>query len=127
MGFRHGPKAVIHEKTLVVYLFSNNSYANMYELDLVKAIASGRKNLFSIGVMENDIDALNVDLKIILSENGEKIHEDFLPVVSVLPAQLLGLFKSLDLGLKPDSPSESGMIHRVVQGVKTYSYINSTE
>ena len=77
--------------------------------------------------MENDIDALNVDLKIILSENGEKIHEDFLPVVSVLPAQLLGLFKSLDLGLKPDSPSESGMIHRVVQGVKTYSYINSTE
>ena len=119
MGVRHGPKAVINEKTLVVYLFSNNSYANLYELDLVKAIASGRKNLFSIGVMENEIDTTNVDLKIILSENGKKLHEDFLPVVSVLPAQLLGLFKSINLGLKPDSPSESGMIHRVVQGVKT--------
>ena len=122
MGVRHGPKAVINEKTLVVYLFSNNSYANLYELDLVKAIASGRKNLFSIGVMENEIDTTNVDLKIILSENGKKLHEDFLPVVSVLPAQLLGLFKSINLGLKPDSPSESGMIHRVVQGVKTYTY-----
>jgi len=127
MGFRHGPKAVINENTLVVYLFSNNSYANLYELDLVKAIALGRKNLFSIGVMESDIDTSDVDLKIILSENGKKLHEDFLPVVSVLPAQLLGLFKSLHLGLKPDAPSESGMIHRVVQGVKTYTYTNGVE
>lgn len=127
MGFRHGPKAVINEKTLVVYLFSNSGYANLYELDLVKAIASGRKNLFSVGVMENDIDTPGVDLKIILSENGKKLHEDFLPIVSVLPAQLLGLFKSLNLGLKPDSPSERGMIHRVVQGVKTYTYNNGTE
>ena len=27
MGFRHGPKAVIDEDTLLVYLFSNNQYA----------------------------------------------------------------------------------------------------
>ena len=127
MGFRHGPKAVIHDKTLAVYLFSNNKYANLYELDLVKAIAANRRNLFSIGVMENEIDAPGVDLKIVLSENGKKLQEDFLPVVSVLPAQLLGLFKSLNLGLKPDTPSESGMIHRVVQGVKTYTYDNGIE
>ncbi len=124
MGFRHGPKAVINEKTLLIYLFSNNKYVNLYELDLVKAIASGRKNLFSIGVMEEEIDVSNVDLKIILSENGKKLKEDFLPIVSVLPSQLLGFFKSLDLGLKPDSPSDSGMIHRVVQGVKIYPYKN---
>jgi len=127
MGFRHGPKAVINENTLVVYLFSNNNYANLYELDLVKAIVSGRKNLFSIGIMENAIDTPGIDLKIILSENGKKLHEDFLPIVSVLPGQLLGLFKSLVLGLEPDSPSESGMIHRVVQGVKTYEYSNGTK
>ncbi len=124
MGFRHGPKAVIDGKTLIVYLFSNNKYANLYELDLVRAIASGRKNLFSIGVMEEEMDVSNVDLKIILSENGKKLQEDFLPIVSVLPAQLLGFFKSIDLGLKPDSPSDSGMIHRVVQGVKIYPYKN---
>jgi tagatose-6-phosphate ketose/aldose isomerase len=127
MGFRHGPKAVIDEDTLLVYLFSNNQYASLYELDLVNTISSGRKNLFSIGVMEEEINSANVDLKIVLSENGIKLQEDFLTVVSVLPAQLLGFFKSLDLGLKPDYPSDSGMIHRVVQGVNVYPYNNGKE
>ncbi len=124
MGFRHGPKAVIDESTLVVYLFSNNEHVNLYEKDLVAAISSGRKNLFTIGVMENDISISEIDLKIVLSNNGQKIQEDFLPIVEVLPAQLLGFYKSLNLGLNPDSPSASGMIHRVVQGVKIYPILN---
>lgn len=127
MGFRHGPKAVMDEDTLIVYLFSNNQYANLYEIDLVAAIARSGKNLFSIGVMEEDINATNVDLKIVLSENGKKMQEEFLTVVSVLPAQLLGFYKSINLGLKPDAPSESGMIHRVVQGVNIYPYNNGKE
>jgi len=127
MGFRHGPKAVIDEDTLVVYLFSNNEHVNLYEIDLVNAIVSGRRNLFSIGVMEQAIKIPGIDLQIILSENGKKIQEDFLTIVSVLPAQLLGLYKSLNLGLNPDSPSSSGMIHRVVQGVKVYPYSKRKE
>jgi tagatose-6-phosphate ketose/aldose isomerase len=38
----------------------------------------------------------------------------------VIAGQLLGLFRSLEEGLKPDSPSEAGIIHRVVEGVKVY-------
>jgi tagatose-6-phosphate ketose/aldose isomerase len=124
MGFRHGPKAVLNEDTLIVYLFSNNSYAGLYEKDLVSAITESWKSLLSIGIMEDDIPDIDVDLKIILSEDGEHIHEDFLTVISVVPAQLLGLFKSINLGLNPDSPSESGKIHRVVQGVNIYPYFN---
>jgi tagatose-6-phosphate ketose/aldose isomerase len=124
MGFRHGPKAVLDKNTLLVYLFSNNYYAGLYEKDLVTAISESRKNLFSVGVMEEEIDPANLDLKIVLSENGKKIHEDFLSVVSVLPAQLLGFYKAIQLGINPDSPSESGMIHRVVQGVNIYPYSN---
>jgi tagatose-6-phosphate ketose/aldose isomerase len=127
MGFRHGPKAVIDEDTLVVYLFSNNEHVNLYEIDLVNAIVSGRRNLFSIGVMEKEIKIPGIDLQIVLSENGKKIQEDFLTIVSVLPAQLLGLYKSLNLGINPDSPSSSGMIHRVVQGVKVYPYSKQKE
>jgi tagatose-6-phosphate ketose/aldose isomerase len=33
---------------------------------------------------------------------------------------MLGLFKSLALGLKPDNPSVSGAISRVVEGVVIY-------
>jgi tagatose-6-phosphate ketose/aldose isomerase len=127
MGFRHGPKAVVDESTLIVYLFSNDNYVNQYEVDLVNANVSGRKNLFTIGVMEQEIKVSGMDLQIILSDNGKNIQEDFMSVVSVLPAQLLGFYKSLNLGLNPDSPSKSGMIHRVVQGVKVYQYINGKE
>lgn len=127
MGFRHGPKAVVDENTLIVYLFSNDNYVNQYEVDLVNANVSGRKNLFTIGVMEQEIKVPGMDLQIILSDNGKNIQEDFMSVVSVLPAQLLGFYKSLNLGLNPDSPSKSGMIHRVVQGVKVYQYNNGKE
>ena len=124
LGFRHGPKVVINEKTLMVFLFSNNHYVNDYEIDLVKGINEGRRSLCSVGLMEENIGLRELDLKIVLSDSGKKLDEGFLSVVSVLPAQILGFYKSINLGLRPDSPSESGMIHRVVQGVKTYTYNN---
>jgi tagatose-6-phosphate ketose/aldose isomerase len=127
MGFRHGPKAVINEKTLLVYLFSNNRYVNDYEIDLVKGLNEGRKAFCSVGFMEENIELPKLDLKIVLSDNGKKLDEGFLSVVSVLPAQILGFYKSINFGLKPDSPSDIGMIHRVVQGVKIYSYKNGNE
>ena len=49
------------------------------------------------------------------------IAEDFLPLCSIIPAQILGFYKSLQIGLMPDAPSVSGAISRVVQGVKIYS------
>ncbi len=124
LGFRHGPKAVVDERTILLYLFSNNDYVNNYEIDLVNAVKKGRKNLCSIGIMEKDI-GVDIDQKIILSNNGVKAEEEFLTIVSVLPAQILAFFKSIQLGLKPDTPSDSGMIHRVVQGVKIYPYKNN--
>jgi tagatose-6-phosphate ketose/aldose isomerase len=122
LGFRHGPKAVINEDTLIVYLFSNDEYVIQYEKDLVRAVDNGRKALCSIGVMEIPFDNLKFDLKIKMSHSTAKLEEVFLSIVSVLPAQILGFFKSLNLGLKPDTPSESGMITRVVQGVKIYPF-----
>jgi len=40
--------------------------------------------------------------------------------LDVTVGQMLGLFKALDLGLKPDNPSERGIITRVVKGVRIY-------
>jgi len=122
LGFRHGPKAMVDENTLVVYLFSNNSYVQQYEKDLVESVNKDRIGLHRIGVMENCIGELELDTKIIFSEDKQKLDEEFLSVVSVLPAQVLGFFKSINLGLKPDSPSVNGIITRVVQGVKLYNY-----
>lgn len=121
LGFRHGPKVVITPSTLLVYLFTNNSYAHQYELDLVQSINNGEKGLYQIGILEQaNKSILGLDLRIVLSEDTETIDEDFLVVCSALPAQILGFFKSLQSGLQPDTPSQNGTITRVVEGVNIY-------
>ncbi|QEH43372.1 SIS domain-containing protein [Chitinophaga sp. XS-30] len=122
LGFRHGPKAVINSSTLLVYLFSNNQYVHQYESDLVKAIISGEKGLFSIGITESADKDFEVDLLIELSTGGKTVDEEFLSVCSVLPAQILGFYKSLEFGLMPDNPSEKATITRVVKGVIIYPF-----
>lgn len=122
LGFRHGPKAVVDENTIVTYLFSNNTYSQKYEVDLVESVNKGRSGNYRIGVMEHDIHTANVDLKIILADNEDSIDEEFLTIISILPAQILAFFKSIELGLKPDNPSEQGIITRVVTGVNLYEY-----
>src|SRR4029079_9021532 len=49
MGFRHGPKAVIDETTLLIYLFSSDPYVYSYEVDLVQSINKTENFLFGIG------------------------------------------------------------------------------
>lgn len=125
LGFRHGPKAVIDESTLLVYLFSNDPYVHQYETDLVKAINEKEDFLFTIGVGQHlpEMEKLDLDLAIDLSSGGSKISDDFFSICSVLPAQILGFYKSLALGISPDSPSQNGGISRVVQGVTIYPYL----
>ena len=120
LGLRHGPKAVIDHDTLVCYFFSNEGYVSKYERDLVHSMKKGQPPLVELGIMETVIPGISLDHIIYLSENGCRLREEFLTVCSVLPAQLLGFFKSLQLGLRPDTPSQSGAITRVVEGVQIY-------
>lgn len=120
LGLRHGPKAVINEETLVVYFFSNNNYVKRYEQDLVHAMKDGNNAMFCLGVSEKDEAADDLNTQINFGTDGENILDDFLPVCMVLVGQLLGFYKSLQLGLMPDTPSVNGAISRVVQGVNIY-------
>jgi tagatose-6-phosphate ketose/aldose isomerase len=120
LGFRHGPKAVIDEATLVVYFFSNNNYVTQYEYDLLPAMKTGNRALFQWGITEQEVPSTSLDGQIILTDNGDVIAEEFLPLCSIIPGQLLAFFKSLQLKLMPDSPSVSGAISRVVEGVNIY-------
>jgi tagatose-6-phosphate ketose/aldose isomerase len=122
LGFRHGPKAVTNENTLLVFIFSNNAYVSQYERDLVRSMKKGKKALCTLGISESPVDGLEFDLEIKLSDSGKHLDEEFLTVCDILPGQLLGYYKSLALGLKPDNPSESGAISRVVEDVTIYKF-----
>ncbi len=120
LGFRHGPKAVIDETTLVMYFFSNDEHVLNYEKDLVHSMKKGNKAMMEISVAEGFPANISTGTIFSFSENGAQLDEAFLPVCSILPAQLLAFFKSLQLGLMPDSPSVNGAISRVVEGVNIY-------
>ncbi len=122
MGLRHGPKAVIDENTLVVYFLSNDNYVKKYEKDLIQAMDQGNHTRFQLAVGEQFEKISNVDEQINFGTDIQNIAEDFLPVCAIIVGQLLGFYKSLQLGLKPDTPSVNGSISRVVQGVKIYSF-----
>ena len=122
LGFRHGPKVVIDESTLVVYLFSNNDYVAKYERDLVTSMKKGQPPLLEVGIMESVTQTLDLDFMFPFSENGTRIKEEYLTVCSAIPAQVLAFFKSLHLGLSPDTPSKTGAIARVVEGVQIYDF-----
>lgn len=128
LGFRHGPKAVIDASTLLVYLFSNKGYVHQYELDLIQTIDQGDTGIYRLGVIENSPDSkkLEVDELFVLSDGTTQVDEELLAVCSVMPAQILGFFKSLQLNLKPDAPSVNDSITRVVQGVNIYPFEATT-
>lgn len=120
LGLRHGPKAVIDESTLVVYFFSSNDYVKRYEEDLVHAMKSGNNAIFQLGISERYETINDLDAQVNFGIDTEDIDEDFLPVCAIIPGQLLAFYKSLQLGLMPDTPSVNGSISRVVQGVNIY-------
>ncbi|MBR4826293.1 MAG: SIS domain-containing protein [Bacteroidales bacterium] len=121
LGFRHGPKAVVKSDSLLVYLYSPKPKIQRYERDLINQVASNNRVSASIIVClsKPDIPPEYYDLCI---EFGfpENVPASFGCVAYVFVAQLLGFFKSLDCGLNPDSPSVSGNISRVVEGVTLY-------
>jgi tagatose-6-phosphate ketose/aldose isomerase len=119
LGFRHGPKAILNNQTLLVYLLSNDKRIFRYERDLADEIDRHDIDLTTLGIAESeDIPSTN-DFDIRLSECS-KLDEDFWAILCTLPAQIIGLYKSLLLGLNPDNPSTDGTISRVVKGVKIY-------
>ena len=123
MGLRHGPKAVVNERTLVVYLMSDDPYTRRYEVDLIGQVGAENRpagqvivSLAPSGISEG------IDLEINAPVSEDLLAGEYKYVPFVLAGQILGYFFSLSKGLDPDKPSVRGTISRVVSGVKIYEY-----
>ncbi|MBR2168029.1 MAG: SIS domain-containing protein [Paludibacteraceae bacterium] len=122
LGFRHGPKAVVNSKSIVVYLMTEIEDVQRYERDLVRQVDGNNKPVAQIIVIAGKkpaLDGVNADLTVQMPYGpGETCYYGV--VAYVLVGQLLGYYASLAHGLNPDAPSVSGNIHRVVEGVTIY-------
>lgn len=127
LGFRHGPKSILNDKTVVVLFVSQNPHTRKYDLDILREISSDPSKL-KVVVLTDKSDAeveKLADWVIPVSPGNVELSSDFdLALLYVIFAQVFAMKKSLQLGITPDNPSPNGRINRVVQGVTIYDYIN---
>ncbi|MBA3357209.1 MAG: tagatose-6-phosphate ketose isomerase, partial [Pyrinomonadaceae bacterium] len=122
LGVRHGPLSAIDDETLVVGFVSGDARRRSYELDLLREL--GDKNLAKTtlvvapAVAVDEAEGRLEDVIVLPLEIA--VADYYRPPVDVFVGQLLGLFGSIELGLKPDAPSPRGAISRVVTQVKIY-------
>ena len=123
LDLRHGPKAVINNQTLVVAYLSSDRYVRRYERELLKEIRHqelGKMTILIGEMLDEEIHRYGDEVIDIGVDSQPVLPDSLTPPIYVIFGQLLGFFKSLQLGFKPDSPSTTGVIHRVVQGVNIY-------
>jgi len=121
LGLRHGPMSSVDGQTLFVAFLSSEARRRGYELDLLREI--DRKRLGRVRAVvtargSEDVATL-ADYYLSLDCVAD-FPDHYRPVLDVMLGQLVGLFASMRCGLKPDQPSPSGTITRVVQPIKLY-------
>ncbi|HUG53765.1 MAG TPA: tagatose-6-phosphate ketose isomerase [Vicinamibacteria bacterium] len=122
LGLRHGPMSSLRPETLVVAFLSSDPLVRAYERDLLTEL--DRKSLGARRVIVGaDVpSALASSRDTVVLECGSRAEgaDEDLVLLDALVGQLLAFFRCLDAGYRPDSPSEDGVITRVVSGFEIH-------
>ncbi|HTG29855.1 MAG TPA: tagatose-6-phosphate ketose isomerase [Methylomirabilota bacterium] len=115
LGFRHGPMSYVQQETLIVAFLSSSPTLRAYEVDLLQQLDQKKLGLSKL-IVGDKIPAevlRNGDVAVECPGLAELGDQDS-ATIHVVVAQLLGFFRCLEEGLRPDSPSQDGIIQRVV-------------
>ncbi len=122
LGFRHGPKSIINDDTLVILMTSSNEYTKLYDLDLVKEIY-GDKGKHKLAVISYEEEQqLKDNCNNYLCIKGKNIPDIYKVFNYMLFGQMFGYLDSLNLNISPDNPRPDGTVNRVVKGVIIHEY-----
>jgi tagatose-6-phosphate ketose/aldose isomerase len=125
LGFRHGPKAVLHPGTLAVVYVSNDPYTRQYDEDIISElrVALGAEHVLVLTAGPDRKE--DVGTRRWVLPGLEDAPDVALALPFLVLAQLLALEMSLALGCTPDNPFPTGEVNRVVKGVTVYPLDNS--
>ena len=120
LGLRHGPMAALDNDMLFICFLSQEGRRGHYAADLLREI--GEKGLARERVVVGPASfrqelAACCDAYLAVPDD---LADGYRPVLDVIFGQLLGLYASMACDLKPDAPSPSGVINRVVQEFRIY-------
>ena len=125
LGFRHGPKSIVNDKTAIVCMMSNNEHTRIYELDLLKEFKNegGKKKIIVLDTINDEEVKANADFYFTFDdEKLGQIEDVFADLAYLVCGQLVSLVKSASLGINPDNPCPTGEVNRVVKGVIIHEY-----
>jgi tagatose-6-phosphate ketose/aldose isomerase len=118
MGFRHGPKAVLNDRTVAVVYLSNDPYTRRYDLDIAAELRGNLppRSVVTVSADLGDGTEGSGDDAWLLPGLGG-VPDVALALSAVVYAQLVALRASQARGLRPDNPFPAGEVNRVVAGV----------
>ncbi|WP_417037807.1 tagatose-6-phosphate ketose isomerase [Collinsella stercoris] len=119
MGYRHGPKSFVDDKTLVFVFVNNDEYTRQYDLDILNEINGDQIAAKTIAIQQDGatkFDGASFTLA------GEALPEAYLALPFVMVGQVVSLLNSVRVGNTPDTPSPSGTVNRVVKGVTIHPF-----
>ena len=117
LGFRHGPKIVINESTVVVLLQSNDEHTTQYDRDLLRELRAEDR---SAGIV--DLSPTTLAAETGPAGVAARLNDAWLSLVYVVYCQMLAFHKAMALGVEADNPCPTGEVNRVVDGVTIYPF-----
>lgn len=128
MGYRHGPKSFVDDKTLVFVLVSNDPYARQYDLDILEELTNDGIALSQIAIQQarDIIEPLHEatcyqGASFTFGKEFEALPSAYSVLPFIMVAQTVALLTSLKVGNTPDTPSPTGTVNRVVKGVTIHA------
>ena len=52
LGFRHGPKSILNDKSVVVLFMSQDPYTRKYDLDILRELAAAKSGMKIVALTE---------------------------------------------------------------------------
>ncbi|MEV0945184.1 SIS domain-containing protein [Rhodococcus sp. NPDC049939] len=125
LGFRHGPKAVLNDKTLAVVYVSSDPYTRRYDEDIISELRNSLGTDRVVTISGQPSEATNGVGWVLDDLDG--VDDAYRSLAYVVFAQLFGFHYSVYLGITPDNPFPGGDVNRVVKGVRIYPLFTDTE
>lgn len=125
LGFRHGPKSILDERTTAVVFHSADRYTRSYDEDITRELVRslGPDRVIAVGAADEAAGGARGWPLPGTSGGPDAVRA----MVAVLPAQAIALACSVANGLEPDNPFPGGEVNRVVQGVVIHDFAHPSE
>lgn len=116
MGFRHGPKSFVNENSLAFVFVSNDAYTRQYDVDILEELAGDDIAKLVCGIqVEQDRNFAGTSFS--FAGQYHDLPDAYLALPYAIFGQTVSLLASVKVKNKPDTPSPTGTVNRVVKGV----------